>query len=274
MLRRSLSTLAGVATRAQAARAGCVANLNAPSYFSTVASSGVDQREKSDRLAHSRLAVAAAWRGMKCARLDASFEVMARGAARKTTGTRPVMSGDTRARRRRSSNRSTRACGPSSAHLGLFFDRIASLARTIAFGFFQPRSRPSSDPRPPSANPTAGYATDIATTSANSGAITAALKTPTADIRYAPITQDPPKISPPQRASSRVGPLREAPLDGAQSEKHPFTKKKLFVVADVCFADVFSPPPRRDTTTTDTTTTTTPSTNPAIPRSARSRTSS
>ena len=54
----------------------------------------------------------------------------------------------------------------------------------------------------------------------------------------------------------------------------PFTKKKLFVVADVCFADVFSPPPRRDTTTTDTTTTTTPSTNPAIPRSARSRTSS
>jgi hypothetical protein len=46
------------------------------------------------------------------------------------------------------------------------------------------------------------------------------------------------------------------------------------VVADVCFADVFSPPPRRDTTTTDTTTTTTPSTNPAIPRSARSRTSS
>merc|ERR1712205_171535 len=67
MLRRSLSTLAGVA------------------------SSGLDQREKSDRLQHSRLAVAAAWRG---------------------------------------------------------------------------------------------YATDIATTSANSGAITAALKTPTADIRY------------------------------------------------------------------------------------------
>ena len=29
-----------------------------------------------------------------------------------------------------------------------------------------------------------GYATDVATTSANSGAITAALKTPTADIRY------------------------------------------------------------------------------------------
>ena len=84
MLRRSLSTLAGVATRAQAARAGCVANLNAPSYFSTVASSGVDQREKSDRLAHSRLAVAAAWRGASfAARLDASFEVMARGAARK-----------------------------------------------------------------------------------------------------------------------------------------------------------------------------------------------
>ena len=52
MLRRSLSTLAGVATRAQAARAGCVANLNAPSYFSTVASSGLDQREKSDRLQH------------------------------------------------------------------------------------------------------------------------------------------------------------------------------------------------------------------------------
>ena len=243
MLRRSLSTLAGVATRAQAARAGCVANLNAPSYFSTVASSGMDQREKSDRLAHSRLAVAAAWRGMKCARLDASFEVMARGAARKTTGTRPDVSGDTRARRRRSLNRSTRACGPSSALLGLFFDRIASLAGTIAFGFFQPRSRPSSDPRPPSANPTAGYATDIATTSANSGAITAALKTPTADIRYAPITQDPPKISPPQRASSRW-PASLRLLDGAQSEKHPFTKK--IVVADVCFAFFSASSPRYD----------------------------
>ena len=84
MLRRSLSTLAGVATRAQAARAGCVANLNAPSYFSTVASSGLDQREKSDRLQHSRLAVAAAWRGEKCARLDESFEVMAHRRAQKT----------------------------------------------------------------------------------------------------------------------------------------------------------------------------------------------
>ena len=72
MLRRSLSTLATVATRAQAARAGCVANLNAPSYFSTVASSWLDQREKSDRLQHSRLAVAAAWRGEKCVRLDES----------------------------------------------------------------------------------------------------------------------------------------------------------------------------------------------------------
>jgi len=120
MLRRSLSTLAGVATRAQAARAGCVANLNAPSYFSTVASSGLDQREKSDRLQHSRLAVAAAWRGKKCARLDDAFEVMKTRRARKTTGTRRRVSGDTRARRRRSSNRSTRACGPSSAHLGLF----------------------------------------------------------------------------------------------------------------------------------------------------------
>ena len=84
MLRRSLSTLAGVATRAQAARAGCVANLNAPSYFSTVASSGLDQREKSDRLQHSRLAVAAAWRGEQCARLDESFEVMAHRRAQKT----------------------------------------------------------------------------------------------------------------------------------------------------------------------------------------------
>ena len=84
MLRRSLSTLAGVASRAQAARAGCVANLNAPSYFSTVASSGLDQREKSDRLQHSRLAVAAAWRGEKCARLDESFEVMAHRRAQKT----------------------------------------------------------------------------------------------------------------------------------------------------------------------------------------------
>ena len=266
MLRRSLSTLAGVATRAQAARAGCVANLNAPSYFSTVASSGMDQREKSDRLAHSRLAVAAAWRGMKCARLDASFEVMARGAARKTTGTRPDVSGGTRARRRRSLNRSTRACGPSSAHLGLFFDRIASLARTIAFGFFQPRSRPSSDPRPPSANPTAGYATDIATTSANSGAITAALKTPTADIRYAPIDHpnDPPKISPPQRASSRSAGT-DAP--GAQSEmRHPVRKNKLLSSLTLFRFLIVR--------CTDTTTATTPSTNPATRRSARSRTSS
>ena len=203
MLRRSLSTLAGVATRAQAARAGCVANLNAPSYFSTVASSGLDQREKSDRLQHSRLAVAAAWRGTKCARLDYAFEVMKTRRARKTAGTQRRVSGDTRARRRRSSNRSTRACGPSSAHLGLFFDRIASLAGTIAFGFFHPRSRPTSDPRPPSANPTAGYATDIATTSANSGAITAALKTPTADIRYAHRSPEPPKISP-KPCASRV----------------------------------------------------------------------
>jgi hypothetical protein len=60
MLRRSLSTLTGVATRAQAARAGCVATVNTPSYFSTVASNGDD---KTDRITHSRLAVAAAWRG-------------------------------------------------------------------------------------------------------------------------------------------------------------------------------------------------------------------
>lgn len=136
MLRRSLSTLAGVATRAQAARAGCVANLNAPSYFSTVASSGLDQREKSDRLQHSRLAVAAAWRGKKCARLDDAFEVMKTRRARKTTGTRRRVSGDTRARRRRSSNRSTRACGPSSAHLGLFLDRHRVAERDPSLWFF------------------------------------------------------------------------------------------------------------------------------------------
>ena len=63
MLRRSLTTLAGVATRAQAARAGAVATLNAPSYFSNLASSGADVRDKSDRNTHSRLAVASAWRG-------------------------------------------------------------------------------------------------------------------------------------------------------------------------------------------------------------------
>jgi hypothetical protein len=143
MLRRSLSTLAGVATRAQAARAGCVANLNAPSYFSTVASSGLDQREKSDRLQHSRLAVAAAWRGKKCARLDDAFEVMKTRRARKTTGTRRRVSGDTRARRRRSSNRSTRACGPSSAHLGLFLDRHRVARGTHRCGFFHPRSEAS-----------------------------------------------------------------------------------------------------------------------------------
>lgn len=69
--------------------------------------------------------------------------------------------------------------------------------------FFIPARRPASDPAPPSTNPTAGYATDIATTSANSGAITAALKTPTADIRYAHRSPEPPKISP-KPCASRV----------------------------------------------------------------------
>ena len=178
------------------------------------------------------------------------------------------MAGDSGARRRWSSNRSTRASGPSSAHLGLFLDR-----HRVARGnhhrvwFF---SNPARDQRltraPPFANPAAGYATDIATTSANSGAITAALKTPTADIRYAPIDHpnDPPKISPPQRASSRSAGT-DAP--GAQSEmRHPVRKNKLLSSLTLFRFLIVR--------CTDTTTATTPSTNPATRRSARSRTSS
>lgn len=126
------------------------------------------------------------------------------------------MAGDSGARRRWSSNRSTRASGPSSAHLGLFLDR-----HRVARGnhhrvwFF---SNPARDQRltraPPFANPAAGYATDIATTSANSGAITAALKTPTADIRYAPITDTPPKYLP-----RVLAPGRDERAPGAQSRK-------------------------------------------------------
>ena len=86
---------------------------------------------------------------------------------------------------------------------------------TNAFGFF-PKARlgPSSHPHHTSANPTTGYATDIATTSANSGAITAALKTPTADIRYAPITDTPPKYLP-----RVLAPGRDERAPGAQSRK-------------------------------------------------------
>jgi len=62
MLRRSLRCLVGEAARAQAARAGSVANLHAPSHFST-ATAGFDREQKSDRFQHSRLAAAAAWRG-------------------------------------------------------------------------------------------------------------------------------------------------------------------------------------------------------------------
>ena len=148
-------------------------------------------------------------------RLDESFEVMAPRRARKTTGTHRHVSGDTRARRRRSSNRSTRACGPSSAHLGLFLDRHRVARGTIALVFFIPARRPASDLRPPSADLIAGYATDIATTSANSGAITAALKTPTADIRYAPITRTPQNISPAVRSRWSA---TNAPTGGAQSD--------------------------------------------------------
>jgi hypothetical protein len=59
MLRRSFQTLASVGARAHAQRAGVVgfqSALHAPVF-------GTEERSAADRVSHSRLAAAAAWRG-------------------------------------------------------------------------------------------------------------------------------------------------------------------------------------------------------------------
>ena len=98
MLRRSLTSLAGVATRAQAARAVCVPTLSASSF--ATASAGSDREAPvTDRVSHAGLAVAAAFRGAS-SRLGVG-RVVARAAdrARRSRRGPPRANGDAYARR-------------------------------------------------------------------------------------------------------------------------------------------------------------------------------
>ena len=192
-----------------------------------------------------------------------------------------VSSGITSSERRRprAPRRVARAATPRlPRHLGLFSPRHpTSRSGRAKHAHIPPRSRLIA-PLPPLPPRHAGYATDVATTSANSGAITAALKTPTADITCVSIASP---LHPPTRARP---PTPKISLPGAALVRTASVSPRR-----VCFSrEIVQSPPRVvsktepsnvsppffETTLAGTTRVTTRSTPPATPRSARSRTSS
>jgi len=224
-------------------------------------------------------------RARRCCRVSRCV-VAPRRRTRRRAGRGPratVSSGTTSSERRRprAPRRVARAATPRlPRHLGLFSPRhpTSRCSGRAEHAHIPPRSRliaplPQLPPRH------AGYATDVATTSANSGAITAALKTPTADITcvsiasplHPPTRARPPapKISLPGAALVHAAPAFPrvafpSPVAIVQSHPRVVSKTEPSNVS----------PPILETTLAGTTRVTTRSTPPATPRSARSRTSS
>ena len=139
------------------------------------------------------------------------------------------------ARRRRSLNRSTRACGPSSAHLGLF-DRRGRRSREPSRLVFSNPARDHRLTRAPLREPHRRLRHRYRHDERQQRRDHRRAEDPHRGHQVRTDHPRPPKnISPATRVLALA--CREG-LDGAQSEKHPFTKK--IVVADV----LRSSPPR------------------------------
>ena len=130
MLRRSLQTLASVGARAHAQRAGCVgfqSAFHAPVF-------GTEERSSAaDRVSHSRLAAAVAWRGA-CLQLPTGFggpSFAALGVYRLESPAPAGIFASRGARRPSARGRPAFRVPPSRAHPGVFLERDPGPRRRV-----------------------------------------------------------------------------------------------------------------------------------------------